>query len=205
MSILATALDRNSDAIASIGARWDWFVHEHWGLRDTHPRFERKRMMFYEFLFGWSAVSGQTLYRTEVIRNVGGYNNDVSYTEDRDLWLRISRIGPVVLRPQTVMWYRVHHVQDRPPDIRQIRERTARRAIRALPKDERRRGIEVRRCYTLIQAAEDQLRTRHHIAGIRSAVRAVALQPRLLFNPLLAVWVTQRLLRGAAHTLKPAA
>lgn len=202
LAILAGALDRNPDAIASVGARWDWFVHEHWGLRDTHPRFERKRWLFDEFLFGWSAISGQCLYRTDVIREVGGYDNNVSYTEDRDLWLRIARRGPVVLRPETVMTYRVHRVQDRPPDIRQLRERVARRAIKALPRDKRRSGLLVRRCYTLMQRAEEQMRARHPLSGISSASRAVALQPRLLLTPLIGTWVLQRLLRGAAHSLR---
>lgn len=202
LSILAGALDRNPDAIAAVGARWDWFVHEHWGLRDTHPRFERKRMMFEEFLFGWSAISGQCLYRTKVIRDVGGYDNNITFTEDRDLWLRIARRGPVVIRPETVMTYRVHRVQDRPPDIRQLRERVARRAIKALPRDKRRSGLLVRRCYTLMQQAEDEMRARHPIHAIRNAARAVALQPKLLLAPLIGTWVLQRLLRGAAHSLK---
>lgn len=202
LSILASALDRNPDAIASIGARWDWYTHEHWGLRDTHPRFERKRIMFDEFLFGWSAVSGQNLYRTDVVRSVSGYDNSLTYTEDRDLWLRISRLGPVVIRPETVMTYRVHRIQDRPPDIKQIRERSARRAIRSLPREERRRGLVIRRCYDLMLNAEEQMRSRRPVDGIRSAARAVMLQPGLLLTPLMGTWISQRLVRAAAHSLR---
>jgi len=137
LATLSRALDENPDAIASAGARLDWFVAEKWVRRDSHPRFAKKCDMFDALVFGWSAISGQNLYRADAVREVGGYNEEISYTEDRDLWLKVSRLGPVVLRPEVVMRYRIPLVQDRPPDIAEIRERTVQRAIDRIPEADR--------------------------------------------------------------------
>jgi GT2 family glycosyltransferase len=199
---LAGALDKHPEAIASAGARLDWFVHEKWVRRDSHPRFARKRDMFDALVFGWSAISGQNLYRTDAVRKVGGYDNDISYTEDRDLWLKISRLGPVVLRPEAVMTYRIPRVQDRPPDIAEIRERTVQRAIDRIPENDQPAARKIRQSSGFIHEAEDQLRRSELLPAIRNAFRAYALAPRLLLTPLVGGWVLRRLARGAGHIMK---
>jgi glycosyltransferase involved in cell wall biosynthesis len=202
LAILARALDRNPSAIASAGARRDWFVHEKWVRRDSHPRIARTRDMFDAFVFGWSAISGQNLYRTRAVREVGGYDNDISYTEDRDLWLRIARLGPVVLRPEIVMTYRIPQVQDRPPDIAEIRERTVQRAIDRIPENERAAARLIRQSSNFIHQAEEQLRRSEPLVAARNIFRAYASTPRLLLTPIVGAWVLRRLARGAAHVVK---
>jgi GT2 family glycosyltransferase len=199
---LAGALDNNPKAIAAAGARLDWFVHEKWVRRDSHPRIARTRDMFDALVFGWSAISGQNLYRTAAVREVGGYDNDISYTEDRDLWLRISRLGPVVLRPETVMTYRIPRVQDRPSDIAEIRERTVQRAIDRIPEHERAAARVIRQASGFIHQAEEQLRRSEPLLAARNVFRAYATAPRLLLTPIVGVWVLRRLARGAGHVVK---
>ena len=202
LAVLSRALDREPTAVASAGARLDWFVAEKWMRRDSHPRFPRTRQMYEALVFGWSAISGQCLYRTDVIRQLGGYDNDISYTEDRDLWLRVSRLGPVVLRPETVMTYRIPPVQDRPPDIAEIRERTVQNAIERTPEIERPGARAIRKSSGFIHQAEEQLRQREPLLAMKSAARAFALAPRLMLTPLVGGWVLRRLARGAGHLLR---
>jgi GT2 family glycosyltransferase len=202
LATLAHALDGNPDAIASAGARLDWFVDEKWVRRDSHPRFAKKGDMFDALVFGWSAISGQNLYRVEAVREVGGYDDDISYTEDRDLWLKISRLGPVVLRPEVVMTYRIPRVQDRPPDIAEIRERTVQRAIDRIPEGDRPAARKIRQSSGLIHQAEDHLRRSKPLLAARFAARAYFLAPRLLLRPLVGGWVLRRLGRGAAHIVR---
>lgn len=193
LRVLASALDRHPPAVAAIGAREDWFVGEQYRRRDIHPRIERRRDLFDAFLFGWSAVSGQNLYRTDAVREAGGYDVALRFVEDRDLWLRLSRVGPVVLCPRTVMTYRIPPTQIRPDDIRQRREVVARRAIRALPRADRRRALLIRRSTALVDTAEDAVREGHPLSAIPALGRAVRCFPQLAWSPLLCVWVARRL------------
>ncbi|HUQ47118.1 MAG TPA: glycosyltransferase family A protein [Gemmatimonadaceae bacterium] len=202
LATLSRALDDNPDAIAAAGARLDWFVAEKWVRRDSHPRFERKGELFDAFVFGWSAISGQNLYRTGAVRKVGGYDDDISYTEDRDLWLKVSRLGPVVLRPEAVMKYRIPRVQDRPPDIAELRERTVQRAIDRIPEADRPAARVIRQASVLVNEAEDHLQRRELLLALRCIARAYSLAPRLLRSPLIGAWVLRRLGRRAGHILR---
>ena len=199
LRVLASALDRHPPAVAAIGAREDWFVSEHYRRRDVHPRIERQRHLFDAFLFGWSAVSGQNLYRTTAVRDAGGYDAQLRFAEDRDLWLRISRTGPVVLCSQTVMTYRISPGQVRPDDIQQRRESVARHAIRNLPRAARRRALLIRRSTAHVDAAEDAVREGNPLAGIRALARALRCFPALAWSPLLSVWIARRLAGRAYH------
>ncbi len=202
LSVLAGALDKNPKAVAASGARQDWFVAEKWVRRDSHPRYPQTREMFDALVFGWSAISGQNLYRTDAIREVGGYDPEISYTEDRDLWLKVARLGPVVLRPEVVMRYRIPRVQDRPPDIADLREQTVQRAIDRIPEVDRAAARTIRKSSGFIHQAEDHLRRSEPLLAARCAVRAYSLAPGLLLSPLVGAWVLRRLGRGAGHILR---
>jgi glycosyltransferase involved in cell wall biosynthesis len=197
LAVLTRALMARPDAVAAVGARRDWYVLAGRRRRDAHPRLPRTRRAFEDFLFGWSAVSGQNLYRTEAVRRAGAYDPSVSIVEDRDLWLRISRLGPLVVRPEIVMTYRIHAQQRRPADLPRMREMVARRAVRRLPQHERRRGLTIRRSAELVTEAEDALRGGSPLRALSLAVRAAVLQPRLFLSPLVGPWIVQRLAYAA--------
>jgi glycosyltransferase involved in cell wall biosynthesis len=201
LAILKKALMEHPVAVAAVGARQDWFVDENYRRRDTHPRFPRCRRIFHELLFGWSAVSGQNLFRTNMIRRLGGYDSSVIPCEDRDLWLRVAFLGPVVLRPEIVMTYRFHTGQRRPVDIRRLREYVARRAIRTLPRAARRHGLILRCCTALVEQAEVSMQARHYAAGIGYALRAPFLAPGLFASPLIGPWICRRLAGRIWHSL----
>jgi glycosyltransferase involved in cell wall biosynthesis len=204
LRILATGLETHPEAVAAVGARSVWFTAENYQRRDAHPRIPRVRDVMQELLAGWSAVSGQNLYRTALVRGAGGYDSTVIPCEDRDLWLRLAVVGPVVLRPEIVMTYRLYPGQSRPLHIRQIRERVARKAIRSMPAGKRRQGLLLRRSNALLDLAEDALTEGRFGAGLVAAAQAVAAAPAIYCSPLIGEWVLRRLAGRVARRLFPA-
>jgi hypothetical protein len=50
-----------------------------------------------------------TCLRANIIRQVGGYNEDFRYTQDYDLWGRLARITCMANIPETLLYYRGGH------------------------------------------------------------------------------------------------
>lgn len=74
----------------------------------------------------WRALFGQrficpptVLFRTEALREVGGYDESLSF-EDFDIWMRLLRGGEAVYVPELVCAYRQHGAS---LSVRQLRER----------------------------------------------------------------------------------
>lgn len=203
LAVLTRGILARPDAVAAVGARRDWYVVAGRRRRDAHPRVPRTRRAFEDFLFGWSAVSGQNVYRTEAVRRAGGYDPSISFVEDRDLWLRVSRLGPIVLRPEIVMTYRIHAHHRGAGDLRRLREMVARRAIRQLPLSDRRRGLAIRRSAALVSEAEDAMRAGHPFRALGLTARAAVLPPRPFLSPLIGPWIVQRLAYAAWARVRP--
>lgn len=194
LRLFASALDEHSDAVAAIGARWDVFEGEGYERRDAHPRRVLECNIQDELLFGWSAVSGQNLYRTAIIRSVGGYPDEsIVPCEDRMLWLHVAAKGKVVIIPQLVMSYRYHAGQVRPPDIYQIRDRALRQAIRALPKSSRRQALVLRQSGRMIEQAETWMSHGNPLSAAWMFCRAVFNSPSIFTSALIGEWVFRRL------------
>jgi hypothetical protein len=51
---------------------------------------------------------GQTLIRKSALLKVKGFSEDIWGAEDLDLWIRLSQIGSMELRPKIALHYRVH-------------------------------------------------------------------------------------------------
>lgn len=204
LRVLAGALDRAPGAVAAIGARQDWFTAQGYRRRDVHPRVARRRDITRPLLGGWSAVPSQTLFRTRTAREVGGYDDTVLPCDDRDFLHRVARRGPVILRPETVVTYRITPSQWRPDNIRQIRERVARRAIRALPRREWRSALRIRRMVAVFDEAEDQCTRGSVVRGLALAARGITEAPRTFLSPMIGPWVLRRLAGRLARRIVPA-
>ena len=186
LRLLSTVLDENTDAVAAVGARHAVFTGENYERRDAHPRRLLKRNIQDELLFGWSAVSGQNLYRTPVIRSIGGFEDEnLIPCEDRLLWLRVAALGSVVLIPEEVMSYRYHGGQVRPGDIQSARNSVARRAMRSMPKENRRKALKIRRSGHLIEQVEEQLSHGNPFTAIGPFCKAVISSPGIFASPLI--------------------
>ena len=196
---LANALDKHANVVAAIGAREDWFPNQGYRRRDVHPWRTKVRDCFDDMLFGYCPCTGQNLFRTDVIRSVGGFCPGLDQGEDRDLWLRVARRGPVVFCPQTTVTYRIRPEKVRPADVRWRREKVARRAIRALPRSEWRHAVRLRRCTAFFDAAQDEVNYgRPYLAAVEIA-KAVHLAPSFVLSPLIATWIARRLLGRLYH------
>lgn len=204
LQILSGALDGAPQAVAAIGAREDWFTAQGYRRRDVHPRFPRQRDITNDLIAGWSAVPSQTLLRTHEAWEVGGYDATVVPCDDRDFLHRMTRRGPVVMRPEIVVTYRITPTQWRPKNIRQLRERVARRAIRSLPRPSWRNALKVRRLVRLLDETEDQFASGSLIVGFRTLHCALLAAPHSRLSPLVVIWIARRLAgRIARRVIRP--
>lgn len=103
------------------------------------------------------------------------------------------------LLPEAVATYRRMPNHALPADIRERRERVARRAIRALPRPAPRRALLLRCCTNLVDHAEDDVRLGHPWRAFLKVLRAAWLAPRLLLSPLIGTWIARRLVDRAYH------
>ena len=77
-------------------------------LKVYRPPQPHTGIIWRELLFGWWANSGQNLYRTAIIRAIGGYDPQFFNAQDRKLWLEVAWRGPVCVLPFVAMEYRQH-------------------------------------------------------------------------------------------------
>lgn len=56
---------------------------------------------------------GSVMMRTSCLNAVGGYRSRFSYAQDRDLWLRLLKIGEITTLPQVLYLYRINAGQAR--------------------------------------------------------------------------------------------
>lgn len=203
LRILGQGLRTTPLAVAAIGARQDWFTAQGYRRRDVHPPLPRLVDLTWPLLAGWSAVPGQVLFRTDLLHALGGYDGSVVPCEDRDLLQRVAQCGPVLLRPETVMTYRITPEQWRPPEIRRIRERVARRSIRGLPPQRRRAALRLRHLVALVDRAEDQISNGSLRQAIALVTQAALTSPATLLSPLIGPWLLRRLAGRLARRVLP--
>jgi glycosyltransferase involved in cell wall biosynthesis len=135
---LVRAATRSPGAVAAVGGRWNW--HQGVAGRDTADHVAQRRAprwIWRELLWGWSAVSGQNLYQTALVREIGGYDFPPP-CEDRDLWLRVAGRGPVALTSALTVDYRWHRAQvPKDRQLESLRQQAFARFIAGLPVEQR--------------------------------------------------------------------
>lgn len=144
------------------------------------------RTIWRELLFGCWANSGQNLFRTAVVRELGGFDTTLTSCEDRKLWLNVARRGPVALVPSVAMEYRLHAGQRKAADIDDVRRRVWNAFIAALPDGERRQALRTRESAELVERATRNRRCRKFGRALRLQIRACFNAPWLLASPLTA-------------------
>jgi glycosyltransferase involved in cell wall biosynthesis len=107
LGYLSRALQKSSDAVASIGGRV-YFDKEGRSRRSPHPSWGFTKSVWSDVLFGWAPGQGQALLRRSLVAELGGWNRNLSIAEDHELWLRLSAKRQVVILPRTVLRVRVH-------------------------------------------------------------------------------------------------
>jgi glycosyltransferase involved in cell wall biosynthesis len=201
---LADALDRKPNSIAAIGAREDWFTDQGYRRRDIHPWWPQSVDISHLLLAGWCAVPGQVLLRTAIVREINGFEPATVPCEDRDLLHRSAMYGKVLLHPVTVLTYRIEPTQWRPKDIREIREKVARNAIRKMPAKSRRKALRTRRMVAHFYASEDGIAQGFIIKAFVDFLKGMYQAPWISSYPWLAIRVLRRLGgRLARRTIAP--
>ncbi|HYW49181.1 MAG TPA: glycosyltransferase family A protein [Gemmatimonadaceae bacterium] len=145
------------------------------------------RTIWREVLFGWWSNSGQNMYRTSVVRDIGGFDTSLRFVQDRMLWLEVARRGPVCLVPRVAMEYRQHSAQlTKSPGIEVERQQIWTRFIHSLPSAQQPEGRRIRRAAELSARAEAARAASRFAEGARLQVAAFAAVPGFLFSPLVA-------------------
>lgn len=179
LRLLHDAMRARPAAIAAAGGKIN-FAPGAFALRMPHTPVTVFREIWPELVARWSAVPGQCLFRADVIRRVGGFRLDVNVVEDRQLWMDIARLGPVVVIPDYVMEYRQHTGQWKPRNVVEIRELVMQRFFDTLPDRELARAKKYRRSGVMIAL---------HGNAVMPYVRALLSTPSLFLSPLTGpVW-----------------
>jgi GT2 family glycosyltransferase len=76
---------------------------------DVDPDFSG--WVYHQFLFDCWALTSGTLMRCEAVQACGGFDTTLPYSEDWDLWLRLSRQVPFALLRWPSVLYRHHATQ----------------------------------------------------------------------------------------------
>lgn len=202
IAVLRRALRDHPDALAASGA-CRLFREDGDSSRVYRPARELSRSIWREVLFGWWANSGQNLYRTAVVREIGGFDVGLRAVQDRMMWLEISRRGNVCLVPTVAMEYRQHPGQmNRTEEIEPERQLLWRRFIASLPPSLQREGRRIRRAAQLSVDAEAARARGAFVTGARLQCAAFITAPRLLLSPLVArplYWNLKKCLQRRRH------
>jgi glycosyltransferase involved in cell wall biosynthesis len=183
LASLVRHLETHAAAVAAVAACRILQVNGD-SVKVFHPSKPHCRVVWPELVFGWWANSGQNLYRTDVVRAVGGYPTRPIPCEDRNMWLAIARRGPVCLVPSVAMEYRQHAGQSKPANIDEIRRGVWRDFIAALPVHEQPRALRFRRAGDLVADAEKLRSTGAFGAALSAQLRACLAAPSLLMSPI---------------------
>lgn len=186
ISMLCRALDDHPDALAASAACR--LFHENGdSVRVYRPSRAYSRSIWRDVLFGWWSNSGQNLYRTGIVRDIGGFDTSLRAVQDRMLWLEISRRGNVCLVPGVAMEYRQHPGQmTKAWAIEPERQLIWQRFIASLPISQQAEGRRIRRAASLSADAEAARAAGDFLAGARLQCAAFLVAPRLLLSPLVA-------------------
>jgi glycosyltransferase involved in cell wall biosynthesis len=155
-------------------------------VRVWRPDTKVTRVMWREFLYGWWSNSGQNLYRSSVIRELGGFDPTFFAVQDRKLWLQVARRGPICVLPCVVMEYRQHAKQiTKRPDIQEERLRCWEQFIESLPASERAECRRIRRSAELSAGAERARGDGRFATATRLQLGAILSARSLVASPLL--------------------
>jgi glycosyltransferase involved in cell wall biosynthesis len=182
------------EAVAIIGSR---LLFDSFGNRRAvwHPRHAHNRWLWKEVIAGWSAQVGTTLYKRDVVKAIGGWNDILYCAEDQDMLLRASTQGPARLIPALVLEQRVHLTRRRTNNC--IRnERALREHFLAWRsgqfRDPERRLL---RCWEAVRAGDRALAAHRYRRALLCYLTAARLCPALVHSPLFGR-------RLAAQTMK---
>jgi glycosyltransferase involved in cell wall biosynthesis len=193
---LHSALSGSAQAVGAVGARV-LFNDQGQRRRLSHPWRSIERTVLLDLLAGWMSPPGSVLWRTDAVRAVGGWNEAITLSGDRELFLRMSRQGPVVFIPEVVLEKRSHTDQWRASDIRERKAEWMGEFVRSLPSDVRPHASSAMAANRLWNDARIAYGSLHAREALSLYVRAVRACPLILTSPLMRPVIA----RGVAKSL----
>ena len=181
---LLAALQRHPEAVAAVG--WPVIFDDAGNRRRSRPNstwWPMTRMMWREVYAGWVIHAGHALIRARPLHEVGGYPPTLS--EDWNLTLKLTRMGPVTFIPNKVSEVRSHGNHHDPEGLVEIIDRMLQERAESLPSPHRE---EARQILVAIDAWRDALSAhagRHYREALRAYWRAIRLAPILVVSPIL--------------------
>jgi glycosyltransferase involved in cell wall biosynthesis len=153
------------------------------------PRRHPSGAVHREFLRGcWLLSPGQALIRTSALREIGGFDPEIWGSDDWDLYIRLSRLGPFRFEARVALHYRVHATNASHSNA----VRHARNHFRVIRKHSGwnlpliRTQLRLGAPYFvphLCQAAQASSGRGNHRDAIRAYLHAAVFQPGLLIRP----------------------
>ncbi len=189
VDVLATALAAARPDVAGAAGAFRRFGASRQGTgRDLHPRIRLTVPVWREELFGWNMPPAAVLWRTEVVRGIGGWDASLPRGEDRDLNLR-AYPRPFVLVPDDVMDYRVHAGQ--PPGSAQldVDRLVLDRFVRSLPPADRPTGESIVAARRQFDEALARYQARDFRAALPQLLAVLRRAPALCSSPVLGPWL----------------
>ena len=199
--VLLAALRRHPEAVRAVGAH-RLFGEGVRSRRASHPWVPMTRRTWREELAQWNMPPGAMLWRTDVVRRIGGWDETLRRAEDAELCLRAWR-HPAALVPDTVMHYR-YHLDQLPTARTWPLDWEARRAfVDSLPEPERSEGERLLRSRELYQAALEKHLERDYRGAAAGFAAMARCSPRLAFSPVSGPYLDALLVKAAVGALLP--
>jgi hypothetical protein len=204
---LTASLGRHPHAVAAAGTyvTFGSYAEGEVARRQMTAPVEVQRCVWRELLWGWNVQPGAGLWRTERLRALGGWDEEVSFAEDFELNLR-TYPHPVVVVPCTVSRYRHHGVRatGAERDRQRAQDAAVRRAfVDGLPEHHRAEGDAILQAKPLFDAALDAYTAGDTAEALRTFLRSHRLAPSLLASPILGPWMVGLLGKAAVASLLP--
>ena len=199
---LAADLDEHPAAVCAVGARMRFGESVTPG-RTAHPLRRIVGDLGPDLLLGWGWVPSVMLVRASVLRSAGGWNEEVPRGEDVELLLRLACHGPIVLEPEMVADYRIHHSIYYGPHGEQ-RDLFAGPYLARLAGGDLRHGLRLRAAgrrfaWAVIAFDDDG----DYPRALRCAVAAAVRAPSLLRSPTMGPIAQRMLVRSALRCWGP--
>lgn len=137
-----------------------------------------------DLMFGHIPVSGQSLFRTQVIKAMNGWDTDYNVCEDHVLWLQLSQLGKIVLLPEIVLHYRLHGGQWRPRKLWQLMTKIRKRAMKKLDANQRAQAERILQAREFFHAGEKHYAAGESAKALQAYLQTARLLPGVLLSPV---------------------
>lgn len=190
LEVLTRGLARHVAACAAVGA----VLHEVDGIR-RRPSFPTRARLLdirLDVLAGWVALGGQSLMRTQAVRDVGGWREGLSVAEDQELWLRLCSRGPVAVVGEAALIHRPHGLGGDALDFRDAEREVVNDYLEAAtaPDD---RAVRAARAREHLRDADIGFQRGAYRSTLGATLRGILAAPFLLASPLVGPGLTRGL------------